>query len=307
MIPICLVTGFLGSGKTTLLRRIVETHRDRKLVYLVNEYAPADIDGRLLPLPEGQLLTLAGGSIFCRCLVGDFIRTLREIENYFKPEASGPEGVVIETSGIADPKVIQEMLQETKLDGVYSVRRIISIIDPGSFMKLIHTLPNIISQVEASDRIILNKTDLYPSAEIDKIEDELDRINPKAERKRAQFCRVEIELFPQEAVGAMCGKYALCADPNYIADSIRTDMPVDWKNLKQAIESIREDIYRFKGFVYTKEETLYVDYSASGWREESIAPKPEGRRTELVLIVRGGREEIARTVSSRIRNGEFDR
>ena len=47
MIPICLVTGFLGSGRTTLLRRIIDTHRDPRIVYLVNEFSALDIEGAL--------------------------------------------------------------------------------------------------------------------------------------------------------------------------------------------------------------------------------------------------------------------
>ena len=79
MIPVALVTGFLGSGKTTLLRRVIATHRDRRLAYLVNEFAPVDVDGRLLAAEGAPVVALPGGSIFCQCLVGSFIEQLRGI------------------------------------------------------------------------------------------------------------------------------------------------------------------------------------------------------------------------------------
>ncbi len=45
MLPLLLVTGFLGSGKTTLLRKLVEQARGRRLVCIVNEFGPLDVDG----------------------------------------------------------------------------------------------------------------------------------------------------------------------------------------------------------------------------------------------------------------------
>ena len=64
MIPLSLVTGFLGCGKTTLLQRLIEGNQRRILVYIVNEFAEADVDGRLLELGEDQVVSIPGGSIF---------------------------------------------------------------------------------------------------------------------------------------------------------------------------------------------------------------------------------------------------
>ncbi|MEW6236392.1 MAG: GTP-binding protein, partial [Candidatus Omnitrophota bacterium] len=161
MIPVCLATGFLGSGKTTLLQRIADQRRQQRLVYIVNEFASIDIDGQRLHLPEGQMIAIPGGSIFCRCLTGEFIRVLRSVADRIGEDGS-VEGVIIEASGISDPGVIRQMLHETKLDGVYSLRRIISVADPQNLLKLIHTLPNIVKQIQVSDQVLLNKTDCYP-------------------------------------------------------------------------------------------------------------------------------------------------
>ena len=79
------------------------------------------------------------------------------------------EGVVIEASGIADPKVTVKMLEETRLDGVYELRTVVSVIDPGTFLKLIHTLPNVIAQVEACDVALVNKTDLHDEAALRRV------------------------------------------------------------------------------------------------------------------------------------------
>ena len=106
MTALSLVTGFLGSGKTTYLRRLVNQYRDRRLVFLVNEFSPVDIDGPLLGSVEDDVLSLPGGSIFCTCLVTEFISTLKSIPERFGREAP-VEGVIIEASGIANPKVVE--------------------------------------------------------------------------------------------------------------------------------------------------------------------------------------------------------
>jgi G3E family GTPase len=167
MIPLVLITGFLGSGKTTLLKRIASQEGDLKLVYLVNEFSPEDVDAKLLDGEGVEAVTIAGGSIFCQCRVTDFIQHLETIPERFGTDRAPVEGVVVEASGIADPLVIHKMLAETRLDETYDLGAVVTVVDPKSFLKLIHTLPNILTQVEAADRVILNKIDLCTPGEIE--------------------------------------------------------------------------------------------------------------------------------------------
>lgn len=124
---------------------------------------PSTSTAKSLQLPAGQLVSIPGGSIFCHCLVGEFVRVLGEVA-VVDPR---PEGVIVEASGIADPKVVVVgMLAETKLDAMFDLRRVVTVVDPGSFHKLIQTLPAITAQVEASDLVLINKTDLYDAGEV---------------------------------------------------------------------------------------------------------------------------------------------
>ena len=143
---------------------MIHRHRDRRIAYLVNEFASIDVDGGLLAGVAGDedppdVVPIPGGSIFCKCLVTTFIDHLSALVD---GHASRPlDGVVIEASGAADPSVVQQMLSETKLDRSLSLASIVNVVDPGSFLKLIHTLPNIRAQAAAADLTILNKTDVY--------------------------------------------------------------------------------------------------------------------------------------------------
>ena len=47
-IPLALVTGFLGSGKTTFLEQTARRYSGHKIVFLINEFSPKDMDGARL-------------------------------------------------------------------------------------------------------------------------------------------------------------------------------------------------------------------------------------------------------------------
>ena len=303
MIPICLVTGFLGSGKTTFLRQVVARNRERKLVYLVNELSPLDVDGALLREAEDDVLTIPGGSIFCRCLVTEFIGHLEAIPERFNTPEAPVEGVVIEASGIANPKVTEQLLAETGLDGTYDLASIVSIVDPGSFGKLVHTLPNIQAQVEAADTVLINKADLFAGAVLDVTENLVRQMNPRASVVRTVQCEADVPLFDQAPAREIEGDYAPCLDPNYDKLAVGVPGPVDLARLIAALRSAGEEIYRAKGFVPAREGMYYLDMSATG-----ISADPTDRTdatAALAIVTRGGDNETARDLAARIEAGEF--
>jgi G3E family GTPase len=271
VIPLSLVTGFLGGGKTTLLQRLIEQNRGGRLAYIVNEFAEADVDGQLLELGEDQVVSIPGGSIFCRCLSGEFLRILQTIPERFDDPGSPLEGVVIEASGIADPKVTVSMLEETRLDRVYELRTVVSVIDPGTFLKLIHTLPNVISQVKACDVALVNKTDLHDEDALRHVEQEIERINPRARILRTTYCRSEIDVLAVSARGPMEGEYALCRDPNYESVTMTLERLIDPSPLMAGLERIKDHVYRAKGFVPVADGTLYVDVAAGRLSQREVA------------------------------------
>jgi len=274
VIPLSLVTGFLGGGKTTLLQRLIEQNRARRLAYVVNEFAEADVDGRLLDLGEDQVLCIPGGSIFCRCLSGEFVQLLEKLPGRFENLGGPPEGVVIEASGIADPRVIVRMLEEHRLDRVYELRSVVSVIDPATFPKLIHTLPNVTSQVEACDVALVNKTDLHEEEALRAVEREIERINPQAKILRTTYCRSEIDILAASERGLIEGEYALCRDPNYESVTVLLERPLDPGFLMAELERIKDDVYRVKGFAPVSDGMLYVEVAAgrvSGRELESCA------------------------------------
>lgn len=268
MIPLVLTTGFLGSGKTTLLRHIAEQESDLKLVFLVNEFSQHDVDAKLLDAEGLDTVTIAGGSIFCRCRLTDFIHQLEIIPGLFGAPEAPVAAVVVEASGIADPMVVQRMLAETRLDRIYRLSAVVTVVDPKSFLKLMHTLPNILTQVKAADWVILNKTDLCTPAEVRATEAEIGRIHPGARLIETSFCEADLDLFGAAGERSLAGEYAKCVDPSYASLTVRFRGPVDLETLEAALRRTGDAVFRAKGFAATPGGTFYVDYSAAGFRSE---------------------------------------
>lgn len=288
-IPLSLVTGFLGSGKTTFLQQTARRLADRRIVYLVNEFSSLDVDGTVLAAIGPNIVSVPGGSIFCKCLVGEFILHLREIPRRFHTADQPIAGVIVEASGISNPKVVADMLRETTLDALYELTSIVSVADPGSFRKLLVTLPNIRAQIEASDIVLLNKIDLFSEEQIAGTESEMRQLNPRVRIVRTVRGAAEVELFGAAPTRDLHGEYAACADPHYARFSITLHNAVDLAKLQAALRDLAEDLYRVKGFVPTPQGTVYLDWSTAGLSIEAI-DKP-GVPPGLAIIARADSQQ----------------
>lgn len=293
MIPLTLVTGFLGSGKTTLLEHLAMRHRDRRVVWLVNEFSARDMDTARLSGKAADVVGIAGGSIFCRCKATEFLGVLRGL-----PERFSPEAVVIEASGMADPLVAGKVLVESGLDRVYEMGAVVAVVDPGSFLKLLHTLPNIRTQIEAATLVAVNKIDLYPASDIERAEAAIRAINPAARITRTRYAAIDADLFATPGVHMTWrGEWAPCVDPNFVKFEIPLtgELDLDW--LREGVETLCGEIYRLKGVTWSGGRCYRLDYSASGWQCMEVADELS---PALVLIARGAGEEPARELVRRI-------
>ena len=286
--PIWLVVGFLGSGKTTLLRRLVRTAGGRKLVYVINEFSAVDVDAGLIEREGGAAIAVPGGSIFCRCLVTEFVSVLRRVSDGL-PGADGaivqPEGVVIEASGIADPRSMRRLLAESGMDARFHVAGVTAVVDPGTLMKLLLVLPNIRGQIESADLILLNKTDLHAPATIEKVRGKLRAINPHATLIRCMRGEVDPALVLADGVSRRAEQvdaaFGLCRDPRFEREVVVFQHPVDLQALCDRVTSAGEGLYRAKGFVCAAGGWKYLDWSAGVLTLEDAAP---GGTSALALI-----------------------
>jgi G3E family GTPase len=286
--PIWLVVGFLGAGKTTLLRRLVHHANGRGLLFIVNEFSAVDVDAGLVEREGGTAIAVAGGSIFCRCLVTEFISTLSRVAEGV-PMRTGeilqPQGVVIEASGMADPRSMKRLLQESGLDKRFHVAGVTTVVDPGILMKLLLVLPNIRGQIESADLILLNKTDLHAPETIAKVQEKIETINPIARIVRCTQGNISPDIILADGLSArieqMDVAFGLCKDPNFEREVVTFDAPMSTASLKDLFAGAEDGLYRAKGSIRTTEGWLYLDWSAGRLTLEPCPPAPS---STLVLI-----------------------
>ncbi len=286
MIPLALVTGFLGSGKTSFLKHAVARYRGRRVVFLVNEFSPLDIDGELVQREDADVVAVPGGSIFCKCLVTEFIGQLKRIAHDY-PDA---EGVIVEASGMANPAVVGGMLSETKLDSIYELATVVAVVDPGSFLKLQHTLPNVADQVRAAQVVLLNKIDCHDAATLAETERVLRRLNADAQLEATTMGRSDIDLFaPPAPAPDVEGEFALCRDPNYRSEVLDAKGDINLDQVAEALRALGDDCYRAKGYVPAGGRLHFFDLSSSGL---SVTPtEREGTEGRMAVILRGAAPE----------------
>lgn len=280
-----LITGFLGSGKTTFLKNFAKRNLHRKIVYFVNEFSPRNIDAQLISDENSNIVSVAGGSIFCKCLVSEFINQLKLISKKF----SDAEALLIEASGMANPKVISKMLSETALDKIYRLSQIISIVDPNTFQKLRHTLPNILAQIEASNIVLVNKTDICEVAKIAECIESIKKLNPACKIIKTVMADAKIELAENLNKSTMNGKLPECKDANFATFS--TDYPFSRNDLSSITYFFADDIFRIKGWI----NGCYMDFSGERW---NFTDSEKAQENILVWIVRGEKVEAIKSYLS---------
>lgn len=282
MIPLHLITGFLGSGKTTFLLDTARRFADRRLVFLVNEFSHHSVDHSSLQSMGWEAIPVPGGSIFCRCLVTEFIHHLRAIASSLSSSERSLDALVVEASGISDPRSAERLLQESGLDTIYELSSTVCLIDPGSFGKLLPILPNISAQVESADLILINKTDLFPESEIAATEEKLLQMSDHCPILRTRRGISAWSPFQNIHRKNLRGEYSLCRDPHYAVIAFKSDEFVTVAELKSFVAEFPGEIYRLKGFLRHSGWTQSIDYSLSHWNCQEA--ETDDLASSLVLI-----------------------
>lgn len=266
MISLVLITGFLGSGKTTFLRHINKTNSDKKIVFLVNDFSAVDVDYQILSETNDSVISVAGGSIFCKCLVTEFVSQLKSIPEKF----SDTEIVVIEASGMANPSTFRTMLIETGLNEIYQTDKVIAIVDPVTLPVLYKTLPNIKIQIALANQIILNKIDIVEEKQIKVSEQIIKELNPFGKVIKTSFCKIDfnpitsIEFKNKEDT-------QLDNQSHFRRYSFKKNQPILVENLNALIQKYNVNLYRIKGYALLNNQDIgFIDYDGNKLRITKI-------------------------------------
>ena len=191
MIPVSILTGYLGSGKTTLLGRFLKAPAFARTAVIINEFGEVGLDHELVSASSESMIELSTGCLCC-AVRGDLALTLGDLLARRDQGTVSPfERVVVETSGLADPApILQLLMTDAGLTERLVLSSVITTVDAVHGLATLDREPEAAKQAAVADRLIVTKCDLaggVPEA----LASALRELNPAARLLAASFGEVD--------------------------------------------------------------------------------------------------------------------
>ena len=240
-VPVTLLSGFLGTGKTTLLRNLLEEaseDKDKKIGVVVNDMASVNIDAKITarrlefdesePTMQGaaEFVEIGDGCVCCS-MADELFTTLAELSAVSSMKGYRYNHIVIEATGIAEPRSIRDQFQDAEASGMplmdeVELHTLVTVVDSAAFLdayaetasiaqrpdlaapaddddpspflmaRFDHSLQRsvvdlLVEQVECADVLLLNKKDLVSQAQMDRLSAIMRALNPNAVVKQCEL------------------------------------------------------------------------------------------------------------------------
>ena len=292
-VPFTILTGWLGAGKTTALNRMLAAPHGRRIAVLVNELGRISIDTQLIVGRGGDVLELAGGCVCCKVdIKNDLWDGIADIV-----ARSGPDHVVLETTGIAEPAAILEGLVRVpeQIRERIAPAGVACVVDAETGAAALADRESAQAQAASADRVLLAKLDVARADAVRATHARLDELAPEAERASfphddAGALAMTAWLLERRRLRAWHGRedaHEHAKHGQLVAVSFADDAPLVGDRVLAVLASLGDRLVRAKGFVHLAGDDRRGFVERAGVRTELTHREPWGdaaRRTELVLI-----------------------
>ncbi len=313
-IPVYIISGFLGSGKTTLLNRLLN-HAPRSAV-IINEFGATPIDQQLLREHKAPLSTLVGGCLCCQ-VRGSLTPLLKNLRMAWDSGAKPFERVIIETSGVANPEpVLDILLRERWIAQRYSLQGVITTVSAVMDEDHFDYFPEAQAACAWADTVVMTQTDLATAQQIERISARLDQLAPAATRLTA----VQGELDPDALLNCPKKLRRLreterpdLPDHGFSSIAVQLEHPLPWERIQKALEYMiahyPKQLVRLKGMVYTPEQNQPLLVQGAAGRLYPTTRLPVRTSDDgigrLVIITQGEVKGLAEDLTAQLRSNNL--
>lgn len=286
-----VLTGFLGAGKTSFLLNILDNIKDKKIGIIQNEFGKINVDGEIVSRNGIEMTEISRGSIFCSCLKLSFVQALAEMSK------KDLDYVFVESSGLADPSNIEEILNAVEImaGDRYIFKGVICLIDGVNFTNQVKDVETVDRQLAHCNLAVINKVDLLDLSELEEVKNIVRRVNPICMISTASYGKIDLSFLSEDLTSL---KWAEFEDSLNTIDnkpktiSLETGEILSKEILTKFLKKVLPDCYRIKGFFKLEDGWQQVDVV-----EELIDYKLTSEReiSELVFLSKTG-PQIIRTI-----------
>jgi G3E family GTPase len=295
-LPVSLITGFLGSGKTALLNRLLRFPEMARTAILINEFGDVALDQLFVEASDGEVAVLPNGCLCCD-VRGDLEGAIGTL---FGRRGRGDDPafdrMLIETTGLADPAPIMQMLlNQPLIVENFRLDSVVTTVDTVHANRQLREHPEAVNQVVLADRLVVTKTDLADDAQLDGVVGALRQINAMAPVMYVPRSEVTpVDLFGADHVHA--SPHAPIHDHLHGIDtfSLTCEQPVAWRAFADWLTTLKtryaDQLLRVKGILHVAGEDDPV--AVHGVHHVFHPPirlrqrEPLGRQSRIVFITR---------------------
>ena len=286
-----VLTGFLGAGKTSFLLNILDNIKNKKVGIIQNEFGKINVDGEIVRRNGIEMTEISRGSIFCSCLKLSFVQALAEMS---KKEL---DYVFVESSGLADPSNIEEILNAVELiaGNSYIFKGVICLVDGVNFPKQVKDVETVDRQLAHCNLAVINKVDLLDLSELEEVKNIVRGVNPICMISTASYGKIDLSFLSEDLTSLKWAEYEdslNTVDNKPKTISLETGEILSKEILTNFLKKVLPDCYRIKGFFKLEDGWQQVDVV-----EELIDYKLTSEReiSELVFLSKTG-PQIIRTI-----------